>query len=196
MNWVLNAFGFLCKGGPVMVPLIICSIVSVAVMIERYVVINRARGDSDALMSRLENFLALGKYQDAARACEYEQTPLGDMLACGLKCSNARPLAMNVHSDVKHSRLALPFWFLLEKSHSGSASQFHSSSQSGLGAIPRWAFRVRVSPTPNTQHPPPGFQIHGNTGGVMPVTALMRVQISAAPNSPMIIPMKNGRPAT
>jgi biopolymer transport protein ExbB len=90
MNWVLNAFAFLCKGGPVMAPLIICSIVSVAVMIERYVVINRARGDSEALMSRLENFLALGKYQDAARACEYEQTPLGDMLACGLKCSNAR----------------------------------------------------------------------------------------------------------
>ena len=90
MNWVLNAFGFLCKGGPVMVPLIICSIVSVAVMIERYVVINRARGDSETLMSRLENFLALGKFQDAARACEYEQTPLGDMLACGLKCSNAR----------------------------------------------------------------------------------------------------------
>lgn len=90
MDWVLNAFGFLCKGGPVMVPLIICSIVSVAVMIERYVVISRARGDSETLMSRLENFLALGKYQDAARACEYEQTPLGDMLACGLKCSNAR----------------------------------------------------------------------------------------------------------
>lgn len=90
MNWVLNAFAFLCKGGPVMVPLIICSIVSVAVMIERYVVISRARGDSETLMSRLENFLALGKYQDAARACENEQTPLGDMLACGLKCSNAR----------------------------------------------------------------------------------------------------------
>jgi len=90
MNWVLNAFAFLCKGGPVMAPLIVCSIVSVAVMIERYVVINRARGDSETLMSRLENFLALGKYQDAARACEYEQTPLGDMLACGLKCSNPR----------------------------------------------------------------------------------------------------------
>lgn len=88
MNWIINAFGFLCKGGPVMVPLTICSIVSVAVMIERYTVIKRARGDSDALMSRVENSLALGKYDDAARACESEQTPLGEMLACGIRCSN------------------------------------------------------------------------------------------------------------
>lgn len=90
MEWVVNAFDFLCRGGPVMVPLMICSIVSVTVMIERYVSLNRARGNSAALMSRVENSLALGKYQDAARACESEQTPLGDMLSCGLKCEDFR----------------------------------------------------------------------------------------------------------
>lgn len=89
MTWILNAFDFLCKGGPVMAPLIVCSVVSLAVMVERYVRLRRARGESASLMARVENFLALGKYQDAARACECEQTPLGDMLAAGLKCSEA-----------------------------------------------------------------------------------------------------------
>ena len=108
MNWVLNAFDFLCRGGPVMAPLVICSIVSITVMIERYVFFGRVRGDSRALMDRVENSLALGKYQDAARACEREQTPLGDMLACGLKCSNPR------HSErcmEEHALKATPEFF-------------------------------------------------------------------------------------
>ena len=87
MTWVVNAFDFLCKGGPVMVPLIACSIAAVAVMIERYLRLRQASGNSDVLMERVEKSLALGKYQDAVRVCEYEQTPLGDMLATGLKCS-------------------------------------------------------------------------------------------------------------
>ena len=86
MTWVLNAFDFLCKGGPVMVPLIACSIASVAVMIERYMRIKQASGDSEVLMERMEKCLALGRYQDAVRVCQNEQTPLGDMLATGLKC--------------------------------------------------------------------------------------------------------------
>ena len=85
MTWVVNAFDFLCKGGPMMVPLIACSIASVAVMIERYTRVKQASGDSEVLMERVEKALALGRYQDAVRVCEYEQTPLGDMLATGLK---------------------------------------------------------------------------------------------------------------
>lgn len=86
MTWVVNALDFLCKGGPVMVPLIACSIASVAVMIERYMRIKQASGDSEVLMERMEKCLALGRYQDAVRVCQNEQTPLGDMLATGLKC--------------------------------------------------------------------------------------------------------------
>lgn len=86
MVWAQNAFEFLCKGGPVMVPLVLCSVVSVAVMVEKYVRLRQAAGDSEILMARVENWLAMGKIRDAVRACEQEQTPLGDMLACGLRC--------------------------------------------------------------------------------------------------------------
>ncbi len=89
MTWLSNAFSLLCKGGPVMVPLMICSVVSVTVMIERYLTLKRAGGDSDTLMKRIENFVALGKYEDAVRLCQTDETPLGDMLSCGLKCSSA-----------------------------------------------------------------------------------------------------------
>jgi len=87
MTWVTNAFEFLCKGGPVMVPLMACSVASVAVMLERYLRLKKASGSSESLMAKVEKSLALGKYSDAVRVCEYEQTPLGDMLAAGMKCA-------------------------------------------------------------------------------------------------------------
>lgn len=86
MTWFVNAFGFLCKGGPVMAPLILCSIISITVMIERCVRLKKASGDSASLMERVEDSLMLGKFQDAVHACEQEGAPLGDMLASGLKC--------------------------------------------------------------------------------------------------------------
>jgi biopolymer transport protein ExbB len=88
MSWISNAFSFLCKGGPVMVPLIACSIISIAVIIERYVRLNEASGNASNLMTRIENSLALGKFADAAQTCERQNTPLGKMLASGLKCEN------------------------------------------------------------------------------------------------------------
>ncbi len=85
MNWVSNAFSLLVKGGPVMVPLMLCSVVSVTVMIERWVFLNRSKCDSESLMKKVENYLALGKYQDAVRVCRTDETPLGEMLVCGME---------------------------------------------------------------------------------------------------------------
>lgn len=89
MAWFGNAFEFLCKGGPVMVPLVVCSVMSITVMIERYVRLKDAAGDSAKLMARVENHLALGKFKEAAQACEGDGTPVAGMLASGLTCSAA-----------------------------------------------------------------------------------------------------------
>lgn len=87
MSWLGNAFGFLVKGGPVMVPLMACSIISIAVIIERYLRLREASGDSAGLMARVENNLALGKHREAVQACERAGTPVGSMLASGLTCA-------------------------------------------------------------------------------------------------------------
>jgi len=89
MTWFVNAFDFLCKGGPVMVPLVVCSVMSITVMIERYMRLKNAAGDSAGLMARVENYLALGKSREAVQACERDETPVGGMLAVGLSCSQA-----------------------------------------------------------------------------------------------------------
>lgn len=88
MNWLVNAFSFLCKGGPVMAPLIVCSLASVTVMVERYIRLRNAAGNSAGLMASIEKYLAIGKYDEAIRVAESAGTPLGDMLAGGLSCSD------------------------------------------------------------------------------------------------------------
>jgi len=86
MTWFADAFTFLCKGGPVMVPLMLCSMISVAVMIERYVRLRQAAGDPAELMERVEKCLALGKGPEAVKICQLPGTPLAEMLARGLEC--------------------------------------------------------------------------------------------------------------
>jgi len=86
MDFITNAFDFLCKGGPVMVPLVFCSVLSLAVMIERYMQLKSASRDGGMLMEKVEKNLAISKYNAAVEVCGQEGTPLGDMLATGLKC--------------------------------------------------------------------------------------------------------------
>jgi biopolymer transport protein ExbB len=86
MDWITGAFDFLCKGGPMMVPLVFCSVLSVAVMIERYTRLKGSTGDAPRLMEQVEKRLALHKYNQAVQLCEEDKTPLGHMLATGLKC--------------------------------------------------------------------------------------------------------------
>lgn len=89
MSWVSDAFGFLCKGGPVMVPLMFCSVISLAVMFERYTSLKRAGGDSARLMAQVEKSILLGKFTEAGESCRKDGTMLGEMLAGGLACHDA-----------------------------------------------------------------------------------------------------------
>lgn len=90
MSWFVDAFEFLCKGGPVMAPLIVCSLLSVTVMIERHIRLKRASGNSIELMSEVERLLALGKRGEAIQVCEDNGTPLAQMVAAGLKYRQAK----------------------------------------------------------------------------------------------------------
>ena len=91
MGWLGNSYDFLVKGGPVMAPLMICSILSVAVMIERLITVSRARVDSDALMSRVEQFAKRGEIKQAVRQCEEAGGFVGTMLAAGLRSRSFDP---------------------------------------------------------------------------------------------------------
>ncbi len=85
MNWLSDAIGLLAKGGLVMIPLMTCSVISVAVLVERYVRINKACADaSDAIMSA-EDDLYAGKSDKAAKNLESHDSAVARVLAAGIR---------------------------------------------------------------------------------------------------------------
>ncbi len=85
MQMILNGFDLLCKGGYVMVPLLVCSSVSVAVLVERYIRIRAAGRDTSQLARRVEDELYNRNFRAAEAALASEDSPVARVLAAGLR---------------------------------------------------------------------------------------------------------------
>jgi len=84
MGWLVDAIGFLVRGGPVMAPLIVCSVVSVAVTVERWMAVRAALADTSDLWQKVEDFVRCGEADKALALCEAEAGPVAAVLAAGI----------------------------------------------------------------------------------------------------------------
>ena len=86
---VFNGFAeFMHNGGPVMWPLLLCAILSVAVMIERFISITRASKDNEALSEQVREHLNAGRVNDALQICDDHAGPVAALLANGIRNRN------------------------------------------------------------------------------------------------------------
>ncbi|HNW36178.1 MAG TPA: MotA/TolQ/ExbB proton channel family protein [Candidatus Ozemobacteraceae bacterium] len=72
------------KGGPVMVPILLCSIIGVAIMIERARFYLRLQGNAETFMIHVRSALAAHDYLEALRMCRQEAHPLAKVIAAGI----------------------------------------------------------------------------------------------------------------
>ena len=87
------------EGGPMMIPLMICSILTVAVVIDRaFAFYRNAKTDSRALRGKVLELLSNGKIKDAALLCAHTPGPVSAVLLSGLQ-SYARHDAIQSKSD-------------------------------------------------------------------------------------------------
>jgi biopolymer transport protein ExbB len=84
MNFLVNAVGQFAKGGPVMIPLLICSLISVTVIFERFSKIKRARIDIKSTMLRAEDALYAHNTNEAVSILESHGSAVGRVLAAGI----------------------------------------------------------------------------------------------------------------
>lgn len=82
---LVRGFEFLLRGGWVMWPLFCCAIVSVAVMIERFIVLSRAGANGRTLIPELRRLLSAGHTAEALELCERQRGPVGALLAAGIR---------------------------------------------------------------------------------------------------------------
>lgn len=73
------------KGGPVMVPLLACSLISLAVIIERAIAFRKAGTGTESLMQVIRQRCRRGDGHEALAACEQTPGPVAAVLASGLR---------------------------------------------------------------------------------------------------------------
>ncbi|MFH1435537.1 MAG: MotA/TolQ/ExbB proton channel family protein [Pseudomonadota bacterium] len=73
-------YGFLAKGGPVMVPIMLGSIIALAIFLERMWVLRKSVIAPDGFTQKVNILLKSGKRQEAITLCQSNQTPLARIL--------------------------------------------------------------------------------------------------------------------
>lgn len=72
------------SGGPVMIPIVICSVIALAIVIERLRFYNRNPNNGAAFMKKVKGAFISRNFFDAMKLCRAENTPLANVIAAGI----------------------------------------------------------------------------------------------------------------
>jgi len=73
------------KGGFIMWPILLCSVIAIKIIIERYIVINRSKANIPAFLVKLRSFLKKRDIQGAINFCTQEKSSVSNIVKKGLK---------------------------------------------------------------------------------------------------------------
>lgn len=73
------------KGGIIMIPIVLLSIVAVYVFIERFIALTKASKEDSNFMNNIRDFMHNGRLDSALSLCRNNQTPIARMIEKGLQ---------------------------------------------------------------------------------------------------------------
>lgn len=80
----LSFFDLAFKGGIVMIPLLILSIIAIYIFIERYMAISKASKEEANFMNNIRDFIHEGRIDSAKALCRNNNAPLSRMIVKGI----------------------------------------------------------------------------------------------------------------
>src|SRR3989338_3356234 len=80
----MNLLDLFVKGGVFMYPILFCSILAIVVVVERFLVLRKAKIDAGQFMLRLRSVLQRGNIMEAINFCSKTEAPLANILRKGL----------------------------------------------------------------------------------------------------------------
>ena len=80
----INFLEMLMKGGPIMIPIALCSVIAVYIMVERYFNINKKFKINPNFMSAIKDNVVNGNIAAALNLCRTNPTPVAKMIEKGL----------------------------------------------------------------------------------------------------------------
>jgi len=81
----LSIWDLAIKGGPIMIPIALLSILGIYIFIERYIVIGRASKEDSNFMNNIRDFMHNGRLDSALSLCHNNNTPIARMIEKGLQ---------------------------------------------------------------------------------------------------------------
>jgi biopolymer transport protein ExbB len=81
----LSIWDLTLKGGPIMIPIALLSILGIYIFIERYIVIGRASKEDSNFMNNIRDFMHNGRLDSALSLCHNNNTPIARMIEKGLQ---------------------------------------------------------------------------------------------------------------
>ncbi len=81
----LSILDLAIKGGPVMIPIALLSILGIYIFIERYILIGRASKEDMNFMNNIRDFMHNGRLDSALSLCRNNNTPIARMIEKGLQ---------------------------------------------------------------------------------------------------------------
>jgi len=80
----LSIWELALKGGWVMIPIALMSVIAIYIFIERYIVISRASSEEHNFMNNIRDFIHNGRIDSALSLCRNNQSPIARMIEKGL----------------------------------------------------------------------------------------------------------------
>ncbi len=80
----LNAWQLIMKGGPIMVPLLLCSIIGLAVVIAKLIYFTSIATNTQALRQEVFAFLKNNRIRESIETCEKSPSPVAKILLAGI----------------------------------------------------------------------------------------------------------------
>lgn len=77
-------FSLFLKGGVLMWPILLCSVISISIIIERFYRFYQARENIPNIFSRVKSLLKDSKVDEALKLCERSSSPIAHILAIGI----------------------------------------------------------------------------------------------------------------
>jgi Biopolymer transport proteins len=80
-----NYFDIIIKGGWILIPIALLSLVAIFVIFDRFVVINSASKEDDVLIKEVKNYISDGKSNSALIYCQKNNLPVSQVIGEGIR---------------------------------------------------------------------------------------------------------------
>lgn len=82
--WEMSPIKLIQAGGPIMIPIILCSLFALAIVIEKIIYFSLIRTDTKSLKQNVFEQIKNNKIKEAIHSCEENKSPVGKILKAGI----------------------------------------------------------------------------------------------------------------